>query len=317
MTQQPHVVYQPVQQTNGLGLAGFIVSLIGLLVTGGILSPIGLIISLIAVGRQPRGFAIWGIVLGLLGSCGIIMLLLFGGLLLAALGISMTALAMTQGDKMQIAQDMTQIAVAIERYRDENGELPADLGVLALQPSLLIDPWGANYEYHFSLDDGTSVEGTERSPIGFDLVSLGEDGIAGTPDDVKLTQAGNWFNIIGQGMQIDVRGDDGGGGGLTIDLGGLTIEATGDDDGGRIYLTDGNRRIEITGDDHGGTVTIDGKDVHSPGGDGHDGDEDAHHETEGDGHDGDQDAHHETEGEGHDGDEDARHETEGESHDGH
>ena len=28
MTQQPHVVYQPVQQTNGLGLAGFIVSLI-------------------------------------------------------------------------------------------------------------------------------------------------------------------------------------------------------------------------------------------------------------------------------------------------
>ena len=48
----------PHRETNGLGVAGFVVSLAGLLLTGGLLSPVGVVISLIALGRRPRGFAV-------------------------------------------------------------------------------------------------------------------------------------------------------------------------------------------------------------------------------------------------------------------
>ena len=46
-------------ETNGLGLAGFIVSLVGIC-SGGVLSPIGLVLSIVGLFREPRGFAIAG-----------------------------------------------------------------------------------------------------------------------------------------------------------------------------------------------------------------------------------------------------------------
>jgi molecular chaperone DnaK len=60
--------------TNGLGIAGFVCSLVGLC-AGGLLSPVGLILSLVALGREPRGFAIAGVILGALGSCGFLPLI--------------------------------------------------------------------------------------------------------------------------------------------------------------------------------------------------------------------------------------------------
>jgi len=63
---QTSVHVQP-QSTNGLGTAGFIISLFGLL-TCGILAPIGLMFSLVGLVKAPRGFAIAGSVLGALGS---------------------------------------------------------------------------------------------------------------------------------------------------------------------------------------------------------------------------------------------------------
>jgi Na+-driven multidrug efflux pump len=72
MSQDP---YQPSQQygnvqpapSNGLGIAGFVVSLVGLIPCG-LLCPLGALLSLIAVFRQPRGFAIAGLIIGTLGS---------------------------------------------------------------------------------------------------------------------------------------------------------------------------------------------------------------------------------------------------------
>jgi hypothetical protein len=57
---------QPVR-SNGLGIAGFIVSLVAF-ATCGILSPIALLLSFIALFRRPRGFAFAGFILGLVGS---------------------------------------------------------------------------------------------------------------------------------------------------------------------------------------------------------------------------------------------------------
>lgn len=54
-------------RSNGFGTAGFVLSLVAI-ATCGILSPIGLILSIIGLFKQPRGMAAAGTVLGTLGS---------------------------------------------------------------------------------------------------------------------------------------------------------------------------------------------------------------------------------------------------------
>jgi hypothetical protein len=56
-----------VRSENGFGVAGFIISVLAI-ITCGLLSPIGLLVSLFGLFRRPRGFAIAGTVLGLLGT---------------------------------------------------------------------------------------------------------------------------------------------------------------------------------------------------------------------------------------------------------
>jgi hypothetical protein len=69
---------------NNLGLAGFITSIIGL-VSCGVLSPVGLLLSLIGLTKRPRGFAIAGTVIGIIGT---VFLALVGvGIVLGILGI--------------------------------------------------------------------------------------------------------------------------------------------------------------------------------------------------------------------------------------
>src|SRR4051794_22552278 len=72
-------------RTNGLGIAAFIISLLAI-PTLGLLSPIALLLSMIALLRRPRGFAFAGFVLGLLGTAFIAAVFtIFGwGLLKAA-----------------------------------------------------------------------------------------------------------------------------------------------------------------------------------------------------------------------------------------
>jgi hypothetical protein len=69
---------------NNLGLAGFITSILGL-VSCGVLSPVGLLLSLIGLTKRPRGFAIAGTVIGIIGT---VFLALVGvGIVLGILGI--------------------------------------------------------------------------------------------------------------------------------------------------------------------------------------------------------------------------------------
>lgn len=107
------VVGQP--QSNGLGVAGFIVSLVGF-VTCGLLSPIGLLLSFLALFKAPRGMAFAGTILGALGS---IWLPLFGlAIVGGALGISkareLAATAIALVDAESLTREM----------RDELGRWP-------------------------------------------------------------------------------------------------------------------------------------------------------------------------------------------------
>lgn len=64
------------KKTNGLGIAGFIISLVALIffwvpILNFILPPLGLIFSFIAVFRKPRGLAITGLVLSVINAIAV------------------------------------------------------------------------------------------------------------------------------------------------------------------------------------------------------------------------------------------------------
>src|SRR3954471_6265213 len=79
--------------SNNLGLAGFVTSLLGLL-SCGVLSPIGLLLSLIGLTKQPRGFAVAGTIIGLIGS---VFLAVAGvGIVLGLMGLGAAAKTITE-----------------------------------------------------------------------------------------------------------------------------------------------------------------------------------------------------------------------------
>lgn len=199
--------------SNGLAIAAFVISLVGLVATGGLISPIGLILGLVALGRpQGRGFAIAAIILGLLGSCGlligVIFILIVGvGLLVA--GFAFLAGAAGSAENVEMAMDMATVAGEIAQYREENGAFPASLDLVNVDPERLTDPWGTALVYESTGED-----------LGFDLVSAGPDGIADTEDDIRLTTLGTLFGIDGARIEID---GGAGSGGITRVTAGKTV----------------------------------------------------------------------------------------------
>ncbi|MCL4211241.1 MAG: type II secretion system protein GspG [Phycisphaeraceae bacterium] len=230
----PPAAYAP--PSNGLGVAAFVCSLIGLF-TGGLLSPIGLILGLVALGRPPRGLAIAGVVLGFLGTCGgLILFLIFGAALLAILGIGVLAFTLANAEKVEVSADMAQIAAQVLDYREKNdGVLPATLTILhGLRADALVDPWGRTYRY--ILDD--------ELDMGFDVISDGEDGRPETLDDIRLSRLGEVWGLDGN---VSVSGGE----------------------GGAVQLRVGDKRINIRGGRDGGSITVDvDGQTHRIGGDG-------------------------------------------------
>lgn len=183
MSQMHHPGYTPSStESNPLGLAGFVVSLVGLC-SGGVLSPIGLILSIIALGKRPKGFAVWGVVLGALGSCGILLAIVLVPVALvgiaAAIGLAgaAAALASSSGPDIETQIDTAFLSMNLQEYEKQNGRYPEtlDLGLGQLRPDsgLRTDHWDRPYAYQVA-PDGSA----------YWVYSLGEDGIDGTPDDI-------------------------------------------------------------------------------------------------------------------------------------
>lgn len=167
-----------VSQTNGLGLAGFIVSLVGLVVTGGFLCPVGVLLSGIALFKPPRAFAVAGLILGLIGSALAVMIVLMmagliaGGLFAASnFGLSPSFYAES----------------TITSHASMQGTLPDEAtGNNLLQYDY--DEWGTPFRYR---------------PIGttdFELISAGPDMQHGTGDDVVTTHVAYFGGPHGHGM---------------------------------------------------------------------------------------------------------------------
>lgn len=90
MGQQTVIVNQIERKTNGMGTAGFVLALITLFlgwipILGWLTWLLGLIFSLVGISREPKGLAIAGLVISLIN---IILIVLVGGMILAALGFA-------------------------------------------------------------------------------------------------------------------------------------------------------------------------------------------------------------------------------------
>lgn len=169
---------EPTQRaaSNGLGMAGFIVSLVGFICTGGVLCPIGLVMSLIALGKKPRGFAIAGTVIGALGSCGILLAIFVVPIVLVAVVVAGAAAVFGPEGEAQI--ESAVLAFNLNQYREQTGSYPDTLGegvqAFDAESGVLKDPWDRPYIYELS-PDGTT----------FRIYSSGPDGTPGTTDDIE------------------------------------------------------------------------------------------------------------------------------------
>jgi hypothetical protein len=155
--------------TNGMGLAGFILSLVGLF-SAGCLSPIALVFSLIGLAKEPRGFAIAGLVISLVSLLGwVIGFAIFGvafvGLLAGAVGLA--ALAGPVQAEFDVITDQLNARYA------ETGSYPATLSELPLARETLQNAGGEDYLY-------------TPTVMGFELRDVGLDGQEGTDDDAVL-----------------------------------------------------------------------------------------------------------------------------------
>jgi len=146
--------------TNGLGIAGFVVSLAGIL-TCGVAFPIGFILSLVALRRHPRGLAIAGTVIGGLGT--------LAAIALVVLVVSTPEIL----DGFKTAITIAQAHAVIEEHRDENDALPGEEDGNALIEHLE-DGWGNPLRYEVTGD-------------GYIIRSAGPDGEFGTRDDIPPT----------------------------------------------------------------------------------------------------------------------------------
>lgn len=163
--------------TNPVGLAGFIVSLVSLVACAGLISPVGLILSLVGCFRQPRGLAIAGVVLGLIGSGGLILAIVIFGVVLVAGAIALIFGASFIGQAMETTFDANEVRKAIVAYERAEGRLPGGLADLAsLDEHAAHDLWDTPYRLEIDPGDRTMT-----------LVSLGKDKTLGTDDDIKVT----------------------------------------------------------------------------------------------------------------------------------
>jgi hypothetical protein len=170
--QEPPPPPPPADGENGLGLAGFIVSLAGLLFTCGVLCPVGLILSLFGLRREPRGFAIAGTVIGAVGS---LVAMLFGvAVVLVAVNVGhvLEKLEKGGGGPWRTPFALAGAQATIEMEKAEKQRLPDEKRGNALIAGVR-DGWNRplRYELH---DDSYTIR------------SAGADGVFGNADDETL-----------------------------------------------------------------------------------------------------------------------------------
>jgi hypothetical protein len=166
---------KPADQTNVPGLIGFILALVSF-ISCGALAPVALILSIIGMRKEPKGLAIAGLIISILGM---IELLIFG-IYFATVGVmfasclGLAAVGAQEAAKQQVTKEaLRQAEMQIEGHRDLTGSLPDDVSGNQ-QIEGLSDGWGKKLRY------------TRQDEESYELVSAGPDGLFDTFDDKTL-----------------------------------------------------------------------------------------------------------------------------------
>jgi hypothetical protein len=149
---------------NGWGILGCVFSLLGVL-TFGLASPIGLVLSLVGMLKRPRGAAVFGAVLGAMGTA---FLVLCGWAVLAGV---QTVNRQIKAD--QTAASFAAAVDAVEEFQQRHGgKLPEGIeGNKLLITRKLSDAWGSELRY-------------DVMPSGYLIRSAGSDRQFDTGDDL-------------------------------------------------------------------------------------------------------------------------------------
>jgi len=129
--------------------------------------------------------------------------------LLAAIAIPSYVTVLDRQKVGQAKRDLSEISMAIERYRSLQFKIPQNLGDLGPNVNLPTDPWGRAYQY---LNFNSPVAGIKSKirkdhnlhPLNteFDLYSFGKDGDSKAPltakashDDVIWARDGDFIGL--------------------------------------------------------------------------------------------------------------------------
>lgn len=147
-------------EDNPLALPGLLLAIL--------IGPIGLVVSLIAVTRRPRGVAVAGVIVGSLTT-------------LTLLTVTVVVIVMVNRGRAIFEQygalddDITEVTGTLSTLHAESGTWPDSLTALGLTEDLLTDPWGQPYRYELTPDGANWV-----------LSSAGPDGEMETRDDLRF-----------------------------------------------------------------------------------------------------------------------------------
>jgi|TARA_B100000809_G_scaffold201992_1_gene202677 hypothetical protein len=169
---------QPVNQTNGLGIAGLVVSILGIL-TCGLISPLGLLLSLIALLKPPRGLAIAGTIVGFLGTG---FLVVFAWLIWMWVTIGVNTVK-----TRELALEARDV---IEEYYTENAAYPDGIEGNKLIAGM-VDAWDNDLRY--DADDDSYL-----------IRSASHDGDMDTDDDILVNSRDVSFDL----GKLDIDVDD-------------------------------------------------------------------------------------------------------------
>ena len=156
----------PPNETNGLGLAGFIVSLIGIL-TCGVPSIIGLGLSLFALRKNPKGFAVAGVVLGVVGLLELVLVVV--SLYNTVQAVKSVQGILSQSLSQSVAQECANGVAEEWKLSDQLPSQEAGQKLIAGKT----DIYGKELRYD---TDGSS----------FSIRATGEDQLFDTEDDIVV-----------------------------------------------------------------------------------------------------------------------------------
>lgn len=160
-------------ETSGLGTAGFIVSLVGL-VSCGLLSPIGMVLSFCGMKKQPNGLAIAGFVIGLIGT----LLVILSVVVFALMFIYMKEAIAPVYERIEQLERTADARSMIDSFAEENGRLPTEQE--------------ANKMFAERGPAGNSLLFEPGQHGAYDIRDIGPDGEFDTADDY----VGHGFAII-------------------------------------------------------------------------------------------------------------------------